>query len=164
VLILAACGRSQEEVDSVRATAGVVAQTAGASTAVAQAATQAAIPTETTAPNATAAPTADPLVARGNELFHATHTTAQGAWMCSQCHSTGSERLIGPGMAGLSARAAARIAGQTADEYIRNSILHPNDYIVEGDPAYPAGLMPQNYADIFSEDDLNALVSYLISL
>jgi cytochrome c2 len=45
--------------------------------------------------------------------------------------------------------------------YIRTSILHPNDFIV---PGYPADLMPQNYAEILTDEEVNDLVAYLLTL
>jgi mono/diheme cytochrome c family protein len=45
--------------------------------------------------------------------------------------------------------------------YIRTSILHPNDYIV---PGFPENLMPQNYAEILTEAEVNDLIAYLLTL
>lgn len=51
-------------------------------------------------------------------------------------------------------------AGKTAEQYIAESIIHPNTYIV---PGYNAGLMPQNFGDQLDLADLQALVAYLES-
>jgi mono/diheme cytochrome c family protein len=81
---------------------------------------------------------------------------------CSSCHYVDSNQmLVGPGMLGLGDIAGERVAGEDAVEYLRNAILHPNDYIVDG---YPAQVMPQNYADSLTEDDLNDLIAYMLSL
>lgn len=45
--------------------------------------------------------------------------------------------------------------------YLRTSILHPNDYVV---PGYPESLMPQNYAEILTEAEINDLIAYLLTL
>lgn len=45
--------------------------------------------------------------------------------------------------------------------YIRMSILNPGAFVV---PDYPDNLMPRNYAEIFTEADINDLIAYLISL
>lgn len=171
VLILAACGRGEAEVAAVRETAVVAQQTVVALAATSDAATLAAQPTATAGGEPTATPSEIELTAaalgdpaRGQVSFTTQHTTAQGPWMCAQCHSTGTDRLIGPGMAGIAERAATRVEGQSAIDYIRNSILHPNDYIVQGEPAYPSGLMPQNYAEVLPEQELNDLIAYLLTL
>lgn len=65
-------------------------------------------------------PTADgPLVgdaARGQQRF-----TREG---CSNCHSTGSDRVVGPGLAGIGDRGD--------DAYIRESITDADATIVDG--------------------------------
>ena len=48
-------------------------------------------------------------------------------------------------------------SGLSADEYIYQSIVYPNEYIVEG---YPANVMPQIFINL-DEEELQALVSYL---
>ncbi|MEZ5228339.1 MAG: hypothetical protein R2710_17200 [Acidimicrobiales bacterium] len=54
--------------------------------------------------------------------------------------------------------AGDRIAGLDANEYLRQSILDPDAYIVEG---YRAGQMLPFYNERLSTDDLDALVLYL---
>ena len=59
--------------------------------------------------------------------------------------------------------------GQSAAEYLRSSILHPNDYLVPNTDTrvFAAGgdsLMFQQYADYLSDDDVNNLVAYLLTL
>ncbi|MEG3582087.1 MAG: cytochrome c oxidase subunit II [Chloroflexota bacterium] len=76
---------------------------------------------------------------------------------CSGCHSLTDEEIVGPGMQGILGRAATRVSGLTAEEYIYNSIVSPNEYLVEG---YPENVMPQAFENL-SEEELNALISYL---
>jgi hypothetical protein len=60
-----------------------------------------------------------------------------------------------------------RVAGQNAAQYVRNSILHPNEVIAPGVPGmetFPASLMPQDYAQVLSDEDLENLVTYLFTL
>lgn len=95
----------------------------------------------------------------GDVLFHEMQSVG---FACSTCHYADQEtRLIGPGLLGIGDNAASRVAGESAEEYLRNAILHPDDYLVE---TFPAGLMPQTYADVFSEEDVNNLIAYLLSL
>ncbi len=110
-------------------------------------------------------------LAAGEAIFNASYETASGVWACSNCHSVdeAQTRLIGPGMWGLHERADDR-ATESGDAdgitYVANSIYHPNDYIVpdDGTGAYPPGLMPANYGDLLTEEEMNNLVAYLLSL
>ncbi len=84
-----------------------------------------------------------------------------GEWACSTCHLYDSDMAgTGPGMLGLPDRAGERVPGEPAELYTYNSIIHPNDYIVEG---YNAGVMPVGYEAIFSEQDLYNLTAYLLA-
>ena len=99
-------------------------------------------------------------VARGDEIFHTNYSEA--GFACSNCHSVDSDAvLVGPSMLGISERAADRVDGEDAQTYIHNSIVAPNDYLVEG---FNAGLMPQIYGDVLSEQDLEDVIAYLMSL
>jgi hypothetical protein len=98
--------------------------------------------------------------ANGEVLF----TTFQPAvsFACNTCHLVNAEaQLIGPGLLNIGTRAAERVPGQSAEEYIRSSILHPSEFVVSG---FPDLLMPQVYATIFTEDQINDLVAYLYTL
>jgi len=96
----------------------------------------------------------------GRELFN--EVRGEVNFACATCHYVDREdMLIGPGLLNVAVRAETRVAGQTADEYLHNSILHPGDYVVEG---FVDGLMPQTYADIFSDEQINNLVAYLKTL
>lgn len=105
--------------------------------------------------------------ANGQVVFNTQFTTINGVWMCSQCHSITPDemRLIGPGLWNVGVRAETRIEGESAPQYVLNSILHPNDFIVPNETApYPAGLMPQNYGEVLTEQQIADLVAYLFTL
>jgi len=70
---------------------------------------------------------------------------------------------IGPNLNQIGSVAATRVAGETAEEYIRTSIIKPNAYIVPQCPAgaCPANVMPQTFGSSLSEAELTALVTYL---
>jgi cytochrome c2 len=125
--------------------------------------TEAVEATDAEAEDTTAAGTAtivagDP--ARGQEIFSMFYPEANFA--CSTCHLVDSEtQLIGPGLLNIGERAATRVEGQSAEEYMHNSIVHPSDYVVEN---YPDMLMPQVYGDLFTEEEISDLVAYLFSL
>ena len=102
--------------------------------------------TSTPAPTGGGEPTARPAggdAANGESLF-----TSQG---CSACHSTGSNTVIGPGLAGIGDRGD--------DAYIRDSITDPNAVLVDGFPA----VMPETFGSL-PESDLEDLVAYLKTL
>ena len=81
---------------------------------------------------------------------------------CSGCHRTGPETdvLVGPGLGGLKDRAVARVEGLSAEEYVRQSIVEPNAFVVDGfDP-----VMLTTFGDIMSAEEIDALVDYLLTL
>lgn len=55
----------------------------------------------------------------------------------------------------------AEAAAADPVEYIRTSIIDPGAYLV---PGFPDHLMPRTYGDIFTEDEINDLVAYLMTL
>ncbi len=66
---------------------------------------------------------------------------------CVACHTLDGNPGVGPTWQGLYGRQEQLADGSTItvdDQYIVNSILHPNDQIVSG---FQPNLMPQNYAD-----------------
>jgi len=81
---------------------------------------------------------------------------------CTTCHSLEPDLVIvGPSLAGIGSRAGSAVEGQSAEEYIHTSIVSPNEHIVEG---FAEGLMPQGFGDQLSDEELDDLVSYLLSL
>ena len=81
---------------------------------------------------------------------------------CRICHSLDPGLvLIGPSLDGIATRAATRVPGLSAEEYIRQSILDPNAYVVEG---FPAGQMLQNFGELLSGEDIDNLVAFLLTL
>lgn len=81
---------------------------------------------------------------------------------CQVCHSVEpGDDGVGPSLAGVATRAGGRVEGLTAELYLRQSILLPDQYIVEG---WPAGQMLPIYLDRLSEEELTALLAYLMTL
>jgi cytochrome c2 len=77
---------------------------------------------------------------------------------CAGCHSTGNHKIVGPGLAGIAERAATRVPGMSADEYISQSIHDPGAYVVDG---YPNVMT--SFASI-SDEDFSDLLAYLETL
>ena len=97
---------------------------------------------------------------RGKALFNQPLIGSQAG--CMTCHKVDTDdKLVGPSLKGLSERAATRVEGQSADDYIKASILKPNDYVVEG---FVQGLMPAGYEGELSEEQLGDLMAYLKTL
>ena len=78
---------------------------------------------------------------------------------CSACHSTGDDKIVGPGLAGVDDRAGSRVDGLSANEYLEQSLRKPDAFIVDG---YTPGLMP-NWEKL-GDDSIDALVTYLKTL
>lgn len=120
----------------------------------------------TTAPNTAAAVTG--VATRGAELFRmspGTEADGRAIPACSSCHATSQRQIlrgsvVAPSFVGLSQRAGTRVAGLSVQEYLRQSILQPSSYVLNGfnDAMYAS------YADIFTEQDIADLIAYLLTL
>ena len=85
---------------------------------------------------------------------------------CVGCHQIGQPQTdtnrgpIAPNMADLGDVAGSMVPGQDAKTYLHNSIVNPNAFIV---PGYQPNVMPQNFAERMSEEEINGLVDWLLS-
>ena len=99
-----------------------------------------------------ATPTLNPEQSFGKQVFEI---------HCESCHSTiPGSIIVGPSLAGVAQRAATRVDGMGGREYLEKSITKPSEYLVEG---YP-DLMPPALADTLSEEEVQAVVTYLLTL
>jgi cytochrome c oxidase subunit 2 len=83
---------------------------------------------------------------------------------CVACHSLDGTVVVGPSWQGLFGHEVELTDGSTvtADEdYLRNSIVDPNAQIVAG---FQPGIMPQNFAEILSEDQINQIIAFIMTL
>jgi hypothetical protein len=84
---------------------------------------------------------------------------------CQACHSLdGSEKTvprgaIAPTWQGISGRAGDRVPGLSAEEYLRESIVEPAAYIVEG----YSDIMPKGFKILLSGEDIDSLVAFLLT-
>jgi cytochrome c len=69
-------------------------------------------------------------------------------------------RIVGPSLAGMAARAAARKAGYSAQLYLYESITRPNAYVVEG---FPSGVMPQGFKHRLKPQELANVIAFLLT-
>lgn len=148
------------------------APTRAAATPTRVAATQVAVaatPTLKSVTSAQAGPTAPALATatrpvsaaskgdwrRGQNLF-------VGPGTCNSCHDVSAGvKIVGPSLKGVASRAGARKPPLTADEYIRESILTPNKFVV---PGFQSGLMPQTFAQTLNSQQVDDLIAYLLTL
>ena len=81
---------------------------------------------------------------------------------CSTCHSLEVDViLVGPSLAGIANRAGERVAGLSAEDYIRESIIDPDAYTVEG---FPSSVMPLVWSSVLTEEQIDDLVAFLLTL
>jgi len=81
---------------------------------------------------------------------------------CKICHSLEKDvRIVGPSFYGVADRAAQRVPGLSAEEYLRQSILQPNAYVV---PDFPKGVMVQNFSELLTENQVEDLIAFLMTL
>ena len=90
---------------------------------------------------------------------------------CGACHTIeGMDTAvgnIGPNLTNIATVAATRVPGQNAEEYIRESILDPNGFIVPDCPTGPCGiptLMPLEISGTMADQEFEELVEFLLSL
>lgn len=132
----------------------------------------------TATPAPTPEPSETPFISIGEDIFQAlppgnpeAGRRVSGARDCTGCHVTMS---VGPLWASaddepsLAERASLRIlqpdyAGQamTAEQYLLESIVAPDAYIVEG---YPPGLMPDGLARLLSQQEAADLIAYMMTI
>ena len=96
----------------------------------------------------------------GQRLFENTVRGVRSG--CVVCHSTDPGRtLVGPSLAGIASRAGSTVPGLGAEEYLRQSIVDPDTYVV---PGFPSGQMLPDLADSLTGDEIDQLVAYMLTL
>lgn len=102
------------------------------------------------------------LVNEGEILFNQTHLGETKVIGCISCHSIKtSENTVGPSLSGLKDRSSNLIPDLSAESYIKQSIINPDAYIVNG---YLPGVMYSHYAEVLTEHEISALVDFLSTL
>ncbi len=62
-------------------------------------------------------------------------------------------------MAGISGRAGDRVPGLSGEEYLRESIVDPAAFVVEG----YSDFMAKGFRFLLSEEDIDGLVAFLLT-
>jgi mono/diheme cytochrome c family protein len=66
---------------------------------------------------------------------------------------------VAPNMGNLYETAGTKVPGEDGPTYVHASIVNPNAFINEG---YTAGIMPQNFTEKMSEDEIQSLVDWIL--
>ena len=120
----------------------------------------------TAAPAATPAPSAaQPAAGKGDAANGEKLFASNG---CSACHSfKDGEKLVGPSLYHIGQAAANIIKdssyqgrAKTAEDYIRESIVEPNIYIV---PGFSAGIMLQDFGKKLNAQNIDDLIAFLMT-
>lgn len=89
---------------------------------------------------------------------------------CAACHVMpdipGAVGVIGPDMTNIGVVAASRVEGQSAEEYLHQSIMEPNAFIA---PECPTGeclpnLMPATLATTLTPEEIDTIVKWMLTL
>ncbi|HLY25914.1 MAG TPA: c-type cytochrome [Aggregatilineales bacterium] len=93
--------------------------------------------------------------ARGQQVF-------TGVGTCFSCHDTATgNTLVGPSLKGIASRAGSRIPGESAQQYLHDHIVNPNNFVPQG---FNPGVMPADFGTRLSAQQINDLVAYLMTL
>lgn len=100
--------------------------------------------------------------AAGERLYMQTTIGAASAPGCITCHSLEpGVTLVGPSHSDIGARAETAVPGLSAEEFLRQSIISPDDHVTEG---FPPGVMYQNYGADLTEAEINDLIAFMLTL
>jgi cytochrome c551/c552 len=100
--------------------------------------------------------------ARGKALYEKTVIGPNSAPGCITCHSLEPDKVIvGPSHAHIATVAETAVPGMSAADYLRESIVNPDAHVTAG---FPAGVMYKNYGKDLTEQEINDLVAFLLTL
>jgi len=113
---------------------------------------------EVTLETPTAEPTADPEI--GEVLFNKKYLETSGR-QCHFCHKV-QDSDVTPlvSLIGIAKTAGERVEGLSAEAYLRQSILNPTAYQVDGFSEH----CPDIYGEIMSEEEINHVIAYMMTL
>ncbi len=82
---------------------------------------------------------------------------------CIACHTVSgiSTAIVGPVLDGIASRAGNTVVGLSTEEYIRQSIMEPNAFIVDG---FAQDIMLQTFADTLTDEQVDNLITFMLTL
>lgn len=96
----------------------------------------------------------------GRDLFEARVIGANPG--CVTCHSLDEGVvLVGPSLYDLATRAPSQVEGQSAGQYVTESIVDPDAFIV---PGYSEGQMVGSFEDSLTPAQVESLVNFLLGI
>ncbi len=120
-------------------------------------------PTPTPSITPTPAPTPTPRPVQGDDAADLVLNAGCGA--CHMIGSLGEAHKVGPDLTNIREVAGERVPGLSAVEYVRQSIVDPNAFIVAECPNGPclANIMPRDYGERLTDEQIEAIVNYLLN-
>ncbi len=103
---------------------------------------------------------------RGKQVFDTPVQSARGPLpACAKCHAVAagqkSETGLGTNFHDIGIRATKEVPGQSAEEYLRTSIIDPDAHLAGG---FQDGLMSRDYKKLLTEQQVEDLVAYMLTL
>jgi cytochrome c553 len=103
---------------------------------------------------------------RGKALFNAPVQSSRGELEpCSACHAIvdgqKSRTGLGTNFHDIGARAGNTVKGQSAEQYLRTSIVDPDAYLAGN---FQDGLMSREYGKLLTPQQIEDLVAYMLTL
>ncbi|MCP4425116.1 MAG: c-type cytochrome [Chloroflexi bacterium] len=100
--------------------------------------------------------------ARGEKLYRQTIIGTGNSAGCITCHSLEPDvTLVGPSHATIGAEAEGRLPGMSAEDFLRESIVDPNEQISDG---FTVGTMYSNYGEELLPQEIEDLAAYMLTL
>ena len=118
--------------------------------------------TPTPAPTNTPAPTPTPRPIEGQSPEDVILNAGCGA--CHAIGPMGEGGKVGPDLSAIGVIAGERIPGMSAEEYLYESIVDPDAYLVENCPNGPcfANIMPKDYLTRLTPEQIDVMVAFLL--
>jgi cytochrome c551/c552 len=78
---------------------------------------------------------------------------------CAACHESAASTGVAPSLSGIAERAGERRPPLPSAAYIYESIVHPSAFIVND----YSNVMPQNFRERMSDEELGDIIAYLLT-
>jgi hypothetical protein len=120
------------------------------------------VPATSPAVELTPGPTVTPRLIAGDTAVEIVRISG-----CDNCHligDLGEAGKVGPDLSSIGVLASQRVPGESATEFLRNSIVDPEAHLAPDCPNGPclAGIMPGDYAKRLTDEQIDTLVDFLL--